>query len=145
MSQEISKKFNFNLNANVYKNRINAFTVANKYPVAQTLSVAQQEAFSGNIKLNNTYKFAKKLDFQLSAIYLAPDIIPQGKIRARFSVDFGLKKAIQNQKGEIFFNGSDIFNTLVIKKKIQGQGFSYLSDDYYETQVFRLGYGLKFD
>ncbi|OYU67314.1 MAG: TonB-dependent receptor [Bacteroidetes bacterium B1(2017)] len=144
-SQEMSKKYNFNINANVYKNQINAFTVANKYPVAQTLSVARQEAFTGNIKLNNTFKFVKKLDFQLSAIYLAPDIIPQGKIRARFSVDFGLKKAIQNQKGDIFLNGSDIFNTLVIKKEIQGQGFKYLSDDYYETQVFRLGYSLKFD
>jgi len=145
LSQEMSKKYNFNINANVYKNRINAFTVANKYPVAQTLSVAQQEAFSSNIKLNNTFKFVKKLDFQLSAIYLAPDIIPQGKIQARFSVDFGLKKAIQNQKGDIFLNGSDIFNTLVIKKEIQGQGFKYLIDDYYETQVFRVGYSLKFD
>jgi outer membrane receptor protein involved in Fe transport len=145
VSQEISKKYSFNLNANVYKNQINAFTVTNKYPVAQTLSVAKQEAFSGNIKLNNTFKFPKKLDFQLSAIYLAPDIIPQGKIQARFSVDFGLKKAIQNQKGEIFFNGTDIFNTLVIKKKIQGQGFSYVSNDYFETQVFRLGYSLKLD
>lgn len=145
LSQEISKKYNFNLNANIYKNQINAFSVANKYPIAQTLNVAQQEAFSGSIKLNNTFKFAKKLDFQLSAIYLAPDVIPQGKIQARFSVDFGLKKAIQNQKGEIFFNGSDILNTLVIKKEIQGQGFVYQSDDYYETQVFRLGYSLKFD
>ena len=143
LGQEISKKYNFNLNGNVYKNQINAFTVANKYPVTQTLNVAKQEAFSGNIKLNNTFKFPKKLDFQITAIYLAPDIIPQGKIRARFSVDFGLKKAVQNQKGEIFLNGSDIFNTLVIKKEIQGQGFIYQSDDYYETQVFRLGYNLK--
>ncbi len=143
LGQEISKKYYFNLNANVYKNQINAFTVANKYPVTQTLNVAKQEAFSGNIKLNNTFKFPKKLDFQITAIYLAPDIIPQGKIRARFSVDFGLKKAVQNQKGEIFLNGSDIFNTLVIKKEIQGQGFIYQSNDYYETQVFRLGYNLK--
>lgn len=143
LGQEISKKYNFNLNANVYKNQINVFTVANKYPVAQTLNIAQQEAFSGNLKLNNTFKFPKRIDFQITAIYLAPDIIPQGKIRARFSVDFGLKKAIQNQKGEIFLNGSDIFNTLVIKKEIQGQGFIYQSDDYYETQVFRMGYNLK--
>lgn len=143
LSQEISKKYNFNLNANIYKNRINAFTAANKYPVVQTLSVAQQEAYSGNIKFNNTLKFAKKIDLQLSAIYLAPDIIPQGKIKARFSIDIGLKKALKNQKGEFFLNGSDVLNTLVIKKEIQGQGFVYLSDDYYETQVFRLGYSLK--
>lgn len=30
------------------------------------------------------------------------------------------------------------------KKQIQGSGFKYTSDDYYETQVIRLGYSYKF-
>ena len=78
---------------------------------------------------------------QLSAIYLAPDLIPQGRIAQRFSVDFGLKKAYK--KGELSFNANDIFNTMIVKKNIQGQGFSYVSTDYNETQVFRLGYSWK--
>ena len=73
-----------------------------------------------------------------------PDIIPQGKIAARYSLDFGIKKAVQKGKGELFLNATDVLNTLVIKKEIQGDGFSYTSDDYYETQVVRLGYSYKF-
>jgi len=80
----------------------------------------------------------------LTVIYLAADIIPQGTIAARYSIDFGVKKAIQNGKGELFFNATDLFNTLVIKKTIQGQGFNYISSDYHETQVMRLGYSYRF-
>ena len=86
----------------------------------------------------------KNFDFQVTAVYLAPDIIPQGKIGQRFSLDLGLKKSIQKGKGELFFNANDLLNTMVIKKDIQGNGFRYTSSDYYETQVIRLGYSYKF-
>lgn len=86
----------------------------------------------------------KNFDAQLTAIYLAPDIIPQGKIAQRFSLDFGIKKSLQKGKGELFLNATDILNTMIIKKEIQGQGFKYISTDYYETQVIRLGYNYKF-
>jgi hypothetical protein len=94
--------------------------------------------------LNNTFHFSKAWDAQLTAVYLAPDIIPQGKISSRFSIDAGLKKSVQKGKGELFFNATDLLNTMVIKKQITGIGFHYTSDDYYETQVFRLGYSYKF-
>jgi hypothetical protein len=77
-------------------------------------------------------------------MYLAPDIIPQGKIAARFSLDLGLKKSVKKGKGEWFLNATDLLNTMVIRKDITGQGFTYISTDYYETQVVRLGYSQKF-
>jgi len=144
VSHDIAKWYSFNLNLNAYRNQINAFTVQNLYPVSNTFSAEKQTAFSGNIKWNNTLHLSKKVDAQLTSIYLAPDIIPQGKIKSRFSIDFGLKKTIQNGKGEFFLNATDIFHTLVIKKEIQGQTFSFNSADYYETQVVRCGYNYKF-
>lgn len=144
LAQEISKLYAFNINLNAYRNQIDAFTVENKYPNTHLFSADKQEIFSGNLKLNNTFHFPKNIDLQLTAIYLAPDIIPQGKIKSRFSLDFGLKKAIQKGKGELFFNATDLLNTMIIKKEINGQGFNYTSNDYYETQVIRLGYSYKF-
>ena len=35
-------------------------------------------------------------------------------------------------------------NTMIVKKEIQGEGFDYISSDYYETQVIRVGYSYKF-
>ena len=143
-SQEVSKTYSFNLNLNAYHNQIDAFTVENLYPVPHLFSADKQEIVSGNLKLNNTFHLPKSVDLQLTAIYLAPDIIPQGEIAARFSLDAGIKKAIQKGKGELFFNATDLLNTMVIKKNIQGDGFRYVSTDYYETQVMRLGYSYKF-
>lgn len=143
-SQEVSDSYSFNVNLIGYHNQINAFEVQNLYPEPNTFSAEKQEIFSGSAKINNVFTFSKTLNAQLTAIYLAPDIIPQGKIQGRFSIDLGIKKTIQKGKGEVFFNATDLLNTLVIKTEIQGQAFSYTSTNYYETQVFRLGYNYKF-
>ena len=143
-SKDVAKWYSSNINLNAYYNQIGAFTVDNLYPVPNIFSADKQDVISGNIKWNNTVHLSQKIDVQLTAIYLAPDIIPQGKIKSRFSIDLGLKKSVQNGKGEFFLNASDLFNTLVIKKEIQGNNFRYSSNDYYETQVIRLGYNYKF-
>lgn len=143
-SQEVAKWLSFNFNANVYHNQIDSFTVINKYPVLNTFSANKQEIYSGNAKLNLLFHLPKKLDIQLTAIYLAPDIIPQGTIAARFTLDLGVKKSIQKGKGELFLNATDLLNTMVVRQKIQGSDFSYISSNYYETQVVRFGYSYKF-
>ncbi|MBC7653158.1 MAG: TonB-dependent receptor [Oligoflexus sp.] len=144
LSQEISKLYEFDININTYRNQINAFSVLNLYPTPNTFSAKQQSIISGNFKINQTLNFANNLNAQVSAIYLAPDIIPQGKIGGRFSLDFGIKKGIQNGKGELFLNATDVLNTMIIDRNIIGNGFRYNSTDYKETQVFRLGYNYKF-
>ncbi|NCU05209.1 MAG: TonB-dependent receptor [Chitinophagaceae bacterium] len=143
-TQQVSKQYSFTANLNGYHNQINAFTVENKYPVPHTFTAAQQEIYAFNVKLNNSFRFAKNFDGQLTAIFLSPDIIPQGKIKSRFSLDAGLKKTIQKGNGELFFNAADLLNTMVIRREITGMGFRYSSNDYYETQVWRIGYSYKF-
>ncbi|MCW3464230.1 TonB-dependent receptor domain-containing protein [Chitinophaga nivalis] len=142
LTQKVGRRATFNLNLNGYQNTIAAFTVVNKYPQTSVYSADRQELFSGNIKFNGLFQLPRQVTIQLTGIYLAPDIIPQGKIAARFSVDLGIKKTIGNH--EFFFNATDIANTLRIKREITGNGFSYTSTDYAETQVIRLGYGYKF-
>jgi len=144
LSTEFNKWYSVNININAYYNQIDAFVVTNKYPTTNSFTVDKQEITSGNVKLNNSIKVFKKVDLQLIANYLAPDLIPQGKIAQRFSLDLGIKKSIQKVKGEVFFNATDLLNTMKIKKEIKGNSFNYTTTDYYETQVFRLGYSYKF-
>ncbi len=144
LQQNVSKAFSFNTNVNIYQNRINAFTVVNKYPIPTTFTGSTENFTSGNIKFNAFFKLPRQTDIQFTVIYLAPDIIPQGKVDSKFSADAGFKKQIQKGKGELFFNASDIFNTMRTRKEIKGNGFRFESTDYYETQVFRVGYNYKF-
>lgn len=144
LAQDIKNWFSFNVNFNGYQSIIEGFTVENKYPAINTDSSARQELISWNSKFNGVFHLKNKTDIQLTAIYLAPDLIPQGKIGTRFSLDIGIKKQIQKGKGELFLNATDLFNTMQIHKEIQGVGFYYISTDYYETQVVRVGYNYKF-
>ncbi len=144
LSQEVTKWFSFNFNVNGYHNKIDAFTVVNKYPESNTFSAAMQQIVTGNAKLNTSFRLAKNLAMQATFIYLAPDIIPQGKIAQRFSLDFGVKKSVQKGKGEWFLNATDLANTMIVKKQINGKDFNYTTTDYYETQVIRVGYNYKF-
>lgn len=141
-TQAVGRKVNLSLNLNGYRNVIEGFTVVNKYPVENTFTAARDELFSGNIKFNSQVQLAKGTDLQVTAVYLAPDLIPQGRIGSRFSVDAGFKKTVG--KNEWFVNATDLFNTLKIQKTVNGAGFHYTSTDYYETQVIRAGYNYKF-
>jgi len=142
--QDVNEWYSFDLNLTGYHNQIDAFTIQNLYPKPHPFSADKQEIFSGNAKWNSKFKFSENFTGQLTAIYLAPDIIPQGKIQERFTLDMGLKKVVQDGNGELFFNATDLLNTMVIKKTIDGTDFSYTSADYYETQVVRVGYSYKF-
>lgn len=144
LSQNLSKKLTLSLNLNGYKNIIDSFTVINKYPVENIYHGDKEEIFSGNLKFNGQFHFSRQIDLQLAIIYQAPDLLPQGKIFSRFSIDAGGKKTIQKGKGEVFINATDLANTLKLKKQVRGNGFEYVSTDYYETQVFRVGYSYKF-
>jgi outer membrane receptor protein involved in Fe transport len=144
ISQEMSKWFSFNLNLNGYHNTINAFSVKNLYPEPNTFAAAQQKIYSGSAKLNTSFHLRHNTDLQLTFIYLAPDIIPQGKVLARYTMDAGLKKTIQKGKGELILNATDLANTMILRKQITGSGFHYSSADYMETQVIRIGYNYKF-
>jgi outer membrane receptor protein involved in Fe transport len=142
--QKAADWITYTASANVYQNTFEAFSVTNQYPVPTIYSADKQQLISGNVKLNAILKLPNNYNAQISAIYLAPDLVPQGKIFSRYSVDAGVKKSIQNGKGELFFNATDIFNTLRIRQEINGATFVIASTNYYETQVFRLGYTYKF-
>jgi len=143
-TQQVYSWLKMDVNTNIYQNRIDAFTITNAYPSDITFRMIEQAAWSGNLKWNLNFKFPKKVTMQITTIYLAPDIVPQGRIDARYSVDGGIKKSIQGGKGELFFNATDIFNTLFMRYEIMANNFEFRSVDYFETQTFRIGYQYRF-
>lgn len=144
LDQQLGSKVRLNANGNIYRNNIGAFTIVNAYPSNIEYVGEKQNIIAGNAKINLIAKILKDIELQVTGIYLAPDIIPQGKILARYSIDAGLTKKIQKGKGELFINASDILNTLVLRYEIEGTTFNLNSSDYYETQVVRLGYQYRF-
>ena len=143
-SHDFSSAVKMNWNANYYYNVINAFSIVNAYPEDLEFSQERQSIFTGNIKWNTQIKLPWDMNFQSTFVYLAKDIIPQGEIKERYSFDFGIKKSIQQGKGELFLNVTDLFNTFQLKTVQSGEDFSVVANNLFETQVFRVGYQYRF-
>ncbi len=107
-------------------------------------SAPRERLTSGNVKVNATTTLPGDWQTQISNVYLAPDLLPQGRIGSRFSLDVGLKKSVQRGRGEIVVNGTDLLSTNQARRTIRGTGFTYTSTDYFETQAIRAGYNWKF-
>lgn len=144
LQQTVSDRLSLSANANIYQNTVGAFTVVNLYPVPVTYSAAQQQLTSGNLKLNASIKLPGDWDSRVSSAWLAADLLPQGRIGSRYSLDVGFKKSVQRGKGELTINATDLLNTMHIKRTIRGTDFALVSTDYLETQVVRVGYSWKF-
>lgn len=140
----VSSRLSVSTNANVYRTSIDAFSVRNRYPVPVTYRANRESLLSGNLKVNANVLLPGRVDARVSSIYLAPDLFPQGRIGARYSLDVGLRKNVQRGRGEIALNATDLLNTNQIRRTLNGTDFRYVSTDYLETQVVRLGYSWKF-
>lgn len=144
LDQKINSWLKLDINTNIYQNVINAFTIINAYPTNTPFSMEEQKAISGNVKANFQIKLPYQTSLQVTGIYLAPDIVPQGTIDARYALDFGVKRSIQSGRGELFLNVTDLFNTMIMRYDLMGNNFQLRSTDYFETQAVRLGYQYRF-
>jgi len=142
--QVLSPMVSVNTNANVFHRTIDAFSVVNLYPVPVSYAAAREALTSGTVKVNAVVTLPGNLQAQVSNVYLAPDLLPQGRIGSRYALDVGVKKGIQGGKGELVLNATDLLNTNQAERTIRGTGFRIVSTDYLETQVIRAGYTRKF-
>ncbi len=142
--QTISPRLSLSANANAFRRSIDAFDVVNQYPVPVSYAAARQTLTSGNGKLNAVIKLPHDWQAQVSQVYLAPDLLPQGRIGSRYSLDIGAKRSVQQGRGEIVVNATDLLNTMQAERTIRGTNFRLVSTDYLETQVVRVGYNWKF-
>lgn len=142
--QVVSNLVTLSANGTVYRNTVGAFTVVNQYPEPVSYSAERQRLVSGNVKLNVSLRSASTWDARVTSTYLAPDLLPQGRIDSRYSLDAGLRRSVQRGRGEIAVNASDLLNTMQVRRTIRGTDFTLRSTDYLETQVVRVGYSWKF-
>lgn len=142
--QQITSKWDISASFNWYQNTINAFSGESLYPHPQPFHFDESQCNTWNIKLNTSVQLAKGFDLQASFAYYAPDIIPQGEIKQRSSLDLGLRKKLLDDKLELTLSATDLLNSFAVRKTIVGDGFTLTSNNYYETQVITLGVKYKF-
>lgn len=142
-SQQLATFWKFSGSINGYKNHIDGFNGTLYFPYERAFQFETVNDNTWDTKINNQFSLPEGFQIQLTGVYYAPKSIPQGRQFARSSVDLGVKKGILKGKGELTFSFSDIFNTNGLKQEFDGGNFNVLYENYYETQVVRLGIKYK--
>lgn len=143
-SQKLDDFWKLSGSFNGYNNEIDAYSGILYFPYERPFTIDASSDITWDAKLNNNFNLKNDWEIQLTGVYYAPKNIPQGKQLARSSVDLGIKKAILQGNGEITFSLSDIFNNFGIRQEFDGDGFTALYENYYETQVARIGFKYRF-
>lgn len=144
LEQSLLKGWDINVGFNWYRNLIEAADGFAIYPNEQSFSFKESKTNSWNIKLNTNLLLPQKTTLQVNFVYYAPDIIPQGKIRSRNSLDLGIRKKAFHDKIEFSLSTTDLLNKSGIRKKIIGDGFILDSQNYYESQTVNIGMKYSF-
>lgn len=144
LSQQILANWKATGSLNAYNNVIDAYQGTLYFPYQRSFSIGSTSDKTWDAKISNQVVFPWDFELQITGVYYAPKDIPQGRQLARSSVDFGIKKGMLDGRGELTFSFSDIFHNFGLRQEIVGEGFTALYENYYETQVARMGFKYKF-
>ncbi len=143
-SQDITNTFKVSASFNGYINTIDPYQGILLFPFERSFIVDESNDEVWDAKLTSEFVLPWDVSAQLTGVYYSEKNIPQGEQLGRSSVDFGLKKTIWDNKGELTLAATDIFNTFSIRQELEGEGFEAFYENYYETQVVRLGMKYRF-
>lgn len=143
-SQDITDSWEFSGNFNYYQITIDEYTGSLLFPYPHTFFVNGSSDGTWDAKITSTLDVSQDLQFQITGLYFAERVIPQGIQLSRSSIDIGIKKKLWKTRGEITIAATDIFNRFGLRQKIEGEGFSADYQNFYETQSIRMGLKYKF-
>lgn len=144
LDQKIMKILKLSASANIYRNVIFAHSGQIDFPVSQTYSIEKRTDTPMFAKLISQIAINSGLLIEITGQYFSAKNIGQGRELSRGGIDLGVKKYLIGNKLELNFSASDITNTMGLRQKIYGQGFSVEYQNFYETQIFTLAAKYKF-
>ena len=144
LEQAIGEPWRLSGSVNWYRNNIDAFETTLLFPTRRPFALAASADDTWDVTLNNQIQLPQAIELQLSYIYYAERNVPQGRERARSSFDLAAKRPIMNERAELLFTFTDMFNDFAVAQDIDGQGFRALCQNFLETQVATLGLRFRF-
>ncbi len=144
LEQQISAPWRFSGSVNWFTNDIDALETTILFPTPRPFALAASREGTLDFTLNNQFRLPRAGELQLSYIYYARRNVPQGRERARSSLDLALTWPIVNDVTELVFTFTDIFNDFAVEREIEGQGFTAVYQNFLETQAATVGVRTRF-
>jgi len=120
---------------NWFTNDIDALQATLLFPTPRPFTLAASNDDTWDFTVNNEFQLLGSGELLLSYIYYARRNVPQGWERARSSVDLATTWPLLEDRAELLFTVTDVFNDFAVQREIDGDGFTALYENYMETQV----------
>jgi len=144
LEQQLTPAWRLSGSVHVYRNEIDALDTVLLFPTERAFSLAASQDDTWDFTVNNRFELPNSGEIQLSYVYYSERNVPQGRERARSSLDVAFSWPLLGDRGELLFTMTDVFNDFAIEREIDGQGFTALYQNFMETQVATLGLRLRF-
>jgi hypothetical protein len=143
-SHEIVRAWRLTGSVNWFQNDIEALDTILFFPTRRPFTLSGSKDHTWDMTVNNRVVLPRGLELQANYIRYASRNVPQGRERARSSLDFSAKKPLMNERAELVFTFTDVFNDFALQHDIVGNGFTALYQNFLETQVATLALRFRF-
>ena len=144
IEQDIVGPWQVSANVNWFIVDIDAFETTLLFPTARLFSLAASSDDTWDFTINNHVQLPGAGELRLGYIYYAARDVPQGRERARSSIDLAASWPLMDERAEVVFNFTDVFNDFAVRTDIQGEEFTALYENLLETQVATVGMRVRF-
>lgn len=132
---DVSKKWNFTANVNLYENKITG---------VPAFGIAENSGFSWNANLTNNFTLPYNITLQIKGDYRAAEVQAQGKRKAMYGFDGGAKYDFPDKKSSLSLNVRDIFATRKWSNTNYGRNSISNFERYMQGTMANLTYSYRF-
>ena len=126
LEHQVRRPWRASGSVNVFRNNIDAFETTLLFPVRRPFFLASSKKSAWDLTFNNRFQLPRAFELQANYVYYAKRNVPQGRERARSSVDVSVKKPFMNDRAELLFTFTDIFTDFAVQREVDGVGFTAL-------------------
>jgi hypothetical protein len=117
---------------------IDALQTTLLFPTQRPFAIPASRDDSWSSTINNRFKLPRAAELQLSHVYYSARNVPQGRERARSSLDLSASLPLRNNRAELLVTFRDVFNDFGLRRDVVGDGFRASYQNLLETQVATL-------
>lgn len=132
---QLAKPWRLSGSVNWFVNDIDALETTLLFPTRRPFSIPSSSDHSWDFTINNRLQLPRAAELQLSHVYYAARAVPQGRERARSSLDLSGSLPFRNDRAEVVLTFTDIFNDFGVRRDIDGDGFRAEYQNLLESQV----------
>ena len=135
IKNQIGEAISIMTSGNIFQNKINGSNVD---------AELQSTSTNWNARMTVNAKLAKNTSLQISGMYMAPSVQPQGSFKGMSGVDAGIRQELWKGRGTLSLNVNDIFNTRKMVIHNIGDGFVSYMTRTRESRMAMLNFSYRF-